>query len=112
MYWQRRIITGFTGQLAEAKFLGKHPRHGHESDDRQAMDAAEYLTGSMKQLQRYLDFCWAAAEDMVEGSWEDIRTVAAALLERKRLSAKEVQGAILAAVPKFVPPIVSRGGIS
>ena len=94
MYWQRRIVAGFAGQIAEGEFLGKHPRHGFESDDQNAINAAEYLTGSKKQWQKYLDYCWAVAEDTVEASWKDIKSVAAALLERETLSYEEVRKVI------------------
>jgi len=112
VYWQRRLVTSFAGQFAEGKFLGKHPRHGHDSDDQQAVNVAIELTGSQKQLQKYLDFSLVVAEETVNIFWPDIKAVATALIERETLSFKEVRDVIRATVPKFVPPIVSRGGMS
>ena len=43
---EQRIITGFAGQLAQAKFRGKHPRFEMHSDNRTCVDLASEACGS------------------------------------------------------------------
>jgi hypothetical protein len=38
------------------------------SDDREAVDLAEYMVGSEQTWQKYLDYSWAASTDVVEVS--------------------------------------------
>jgi hypothetical protein len=88
---ERHIIVGFAGQLAEAKFRGKHPRYGIESDNSSAVDMAFHLcNGSAKIAEAYLRYCWCVAESDVAMRWREIQAVAAALLERKTLSYEDV----------------------
>ena len=87
---ESHIVVSFAGQLAEAKFLGKHPRFGMHSDNRQAVDMAFRLCGSEKTVNAYLRYLWSACEDSVSVYWRDIQAVAAALLEKKTLSYLDV----------------------
>jgi hypothetical protein len=70
---ERHIVVGFAGQLAEAKFRGKHPSWGMESDDQNAIAMAFHLPGSKETVNAYLSYCWHASRDLVSASWRDIQ---------------------------------------
>jgi len=78
---QGRIIELFAGQIAEAKFRGRKPRWGLQSDNQQAVDLAMYLCGSQETMQAYLNFCFLASRDLVNGFWSQIQAVAWGLME-------------------------------
>lgn len=83
---QRHIIGSFAGQLAEAKFLDKHPRYGMRSDNEHAVDMAFYFCGSQEATEAFLRFCWCVSKDLVNCFWEQIESLAKALLERETLN--------------------------
>jgi hypothetical protein len=87
---QRYIIISFAGQLAQAKFRGKHPRWGMGSDNRNAVNMAFYMCGSEKTVDAYLRSCWSASNDLVNVRWREIKVVAKALLARNILKYEDV----------------------
>jgi hypothetical protein len=91
---ERHIITDFAGQLAEAKFRGRPPRFGMESDNQSAANMAFRLSGSPETVEAYLKYCWFAARDLVNGQWPQIEVLAASLLKRQTLKYEEVLEAI------------------
>jgi hypothetical protein len=66
---QRHIITSFAGQHAEAKFRGRPPRFGMESDNQNAVDMALRLCGSQETTQAYLRYCGLVGRDLVNVRW-------------------------------------------
>jgi hypothetical protein len=82
---EREIIVSFAGQLAEAKFLCRSPDSGMDRDNKEATAMAFRVCGSKETTTAYLSYCWHASRDIVSASWQDIQTVAVALLAREAL---------------------------
>lgn len=86
-----RVMTLFAGGIAEKRFSGRLNRVGAQSDHEQAVDLADYLSGNTACTEAYLKWRWVVAETAVEHHWADIERVAGALLERNRLTWREVR---------------------
>lgn len=89
-----RIVTLFSGGLAERRFSGrKGVSAGSWNDHKIALDLASHAAGSDRSLRRYLDWLWTVAEDFVTCApfWQQIEAVAEALAQRRRLRATEVR---------------------
>lgn len=86
---KRKIIAGFAGQHAEAKFRGRNPRWGMDSDNQAAVDLAFYVCSPVT-VNAYLRDCWHTSRDVVSESWCDIQTVATSLLVSETLNQNEV----------------------
>jgi hypothetical protein len=81
------------GPSAERKARGRWNHTGASSDRERAGDLAFRLVGSEKQLQHYWAWREQIASDLWENTyaWEQVRRLAAELLERKTMSGRAVR---------------------
>jgi hypothetical protein len=90
---EREILITLAGLASENRFAGRHNWRGAGGDFRDAVDIATYLYFEPRLIEKYLSFkieeakCFVAAERV----WDEIVAVAAALLRRKTLSARDVK---------------------
>ena len=87
------IISRLAGQVAEAKFTSRKPRHGMESDNQRALDIAMYV-GSEETVRAYWRYCFARTQDLVSARWREIKFVAEALAKGRRLTREQVMEVI------------------
>jgi ATP-dependent Zn protease len=88
---EKEILLSFAGVLAGKKFKGRHNFVGARSDRDIAFDYAIRICNSnIEETKKYVDWLWVRCRNMVDSNWEDIQTVARALMENKRLTYKEV----------------------
>jgi hypothetical protein len=95
LYRERRIITGFAGQFAEARRSGRHPRHGMRHHNRTCADLAFSLHHNEKTVEAYLHYCWCVAGDWVDCHWTMIEALAAALLKYETVPYRDLMEIIL-----------------
>jgi hypothetical protein len=101
MYAERHIITGYAGQIAHARLIGKAPRFGMPSDgaasdmeDVAELAALVHYPG--ETWRAYLRYCFLASRDLVTRDFPNIERVAAALIEGEgTLSYEDVIEAIM-----------------
>ena len=94
--------------VARQRFKPSSIRSWHGSSDyHSAVDLISYFTGSDRESEAYLKLLKIRAEQTLtrSSSWESVEALAAALLERKTLSATEATKIIQAA---FARARVSR----
>ena len=92
---EHEILLDLAGQIAQAKFLGRRPRWGMESDDHSAVDMAYRLFDSPDTVDAYLKFCYERAKDLVNGQWPYIERLAQALLEKRTLDYEDALEVIM-----------------
>lgn len=104
---ESHIIVSYAGQLAQARFRGRRPRWGMESDNHWANEMAsrlmsqQMIRGSNETFVAFQKFCWQRSLDTVNERWLEIGELATALLERKTLSYDEALKVILGAREKL-----------
>ncbi len=106
---EKSAVISFAGPAAQRKYRPSSMRnyHGH-SDRASAIDLMNYFVGSNEELNAYLNLLRIRAEQLVANAltWKEIEAVAAALFERKHLTAQEVKDIHLACLfPDGVPCI-------
>jgi hypothetical protein len=82
---EAEIMSLFAGQIAEAKFRGRKPRFGMESDNQHAVEFGRYFA-SGDTLEAFLHFLFLSSRDLVNRRWREIGWVAEELLSGKRLT--------------------------
>lgn len=96
---EKRAIILFAGPAAQRKYRSSSVRnyHGH-SDRHGAVDLMNCFVGSNRELEAYINWLRIRAEQLVAipFAWKTIEAVAAALFERKHLTAQEVKNIHLA----------------
>jgi len=100
------ILMMYAGPHAEAKHTGRQNRRGASHDNANAVSMGGLLHDySSVVLERYLDYLWARAEELVRGPflWRLIGAVADDLLQRRRLSKKQVRETIARASSRRPP---------
>lgn len=90
---ERSILVLLAGGYAAKRFTGRYNRVGARQDWRDVHDLAFYRESHPQVLGKYLDYLVALSKAWVDAplNWVPIKRVAAALLERETLSAKEVK---------------------
>lgn len=93
------------GRIAEKRFAGRYNHVGANADNQSAITLASYVAdpGDRKVCEAYLKWRWLVAESIVKARWANIESVAAALLQRQRLSCADVREIC------FGPPLVLEG---
>jgi ATP-dependent Zn protease len=93
---EREIICALAGLAAEHRFAGRHNWRGAGSDFSHAVDLAGNLYFEPAVSSRYLAFMVEQAKCLVAASrvWIEIQAIAAALMERETLSAREAKQVI------------------
>ena len=90
---ERQVVCSLAGPEAERAFAGRCSRAGAAGDYSDAVRWAELVHGNAKVLEAYLRFlteltrCWVRTP----GPNEDIKAVADALLEHRKLSSAAVR---------------------
>jgi ATP-dependent Zn protease len=87
---QHEAMVLLAGGIAERRFAGQADHVGTRSDYARAADFALTISGSEHAADVLLDWLGTVTEDLVADRWPAIEAVAAALLERRTLSAKDV----------------------
>jgi hypothetical protein len=114
--FERGIIVRLAGTIAEAELTGRHgkgfnhvPRTRGPSgwDGDVAIDLAYPITGGPEELSAYLDWLYFRTRNLlrVHHHWRAVERLAAALLERKKLSGREARRVIFAAFNEGLPPL-------
>lgn len=96
---QDDIIVFLAGNAAEKKLTHRSNRKGCEGDYRAAAYYAELVARSERTRAKYIAYCAAAADDLVEDFWHEIEAVAQALLQKKKLTSRAVSGILSEAKP-------------
>jgi ATP-dependent Zn protease len=90
-----RVVVKLAGIEAQRRFNPRSVRNYHGSSDfRTAIDLLCYFVGSDAELNAYVRLLRLRARQTVQQFWVDIEAVAAALMEKKRLSGPEVKAII------------------
>ena len=99
---EKEAIILLAGPAAQRKFRPSSLRnyHGH-SDRHRAIELMNCFVGSNRELEAYINWLRIRAEQLVANpfAWRTIEAVAAALFERKHLTAQEVKDIHLACRP-------------
>jgi len=89
---QPQVVECFGGVLAEKRFTGRrHNWAGAASDMWMADRFIGYLTGSARQAQKYSDYLWVVADDLVSFHWPEIGALAGELAMRKTMTGRDVK---------------------
>lgn len=101
-YLETSITVSLAGPSAERKYRGRWNRLGAEYDRHEALGAALRLVGSKEQLQHYFRWREQIAVDFWEDTfrWEQVRVLAAELLERGTMSGRAVRDVLRRAVER------------
>lgn len=91
---ERNALINFAGPIAEATFAGRKNRIGAGSDVHGAVNLIAYVCHEQDdEIEAYVELLEIRARHMVPSVvlWSDIEVVAAALLEKKRISGRAVR---------------------
>jgi hypothetical protein len=94
---EKRAVVSLAGLEAQRRYRPSSVRNYHGSDDYQnAASIIEYFCGSPEELEPYLRLLHVRAKTLIQSPaiWESIERVAAALLERNRLSGTDLRSLI------------------
>jgi len=96
-YLETSITTLLAGPTAERKARGRWNHRGAGFDRSTAADLAFQLVGSAEQLEHYFAWRVQVAEDLWENPyrWDQVRQLAAELLEHKTMSGRVVRELLL-----------------
>jgi ATP-dependent Zn protease len=85
---EARVITLFAGPAAEMKFTGRRNHIGAQSDYGCADNLASYFCGSNEELEAYLGWLRARAENLIvqPHRWHAVQMLVKTLMERRRVS--------------------------
>jgi len=101
---ETRVMISLAGETAQRRFWPSSVRSYEGMSDRHhAVNELSYLTSSPEELEPYLRWLDIRVNRMIACHWKQTTTVANALLEKKRLSAKEVLALVYP-----LPPINPR----
>lgn len=102
---ERRVVSLLAGTVARRRYRPSSVRSWHGSCDfHSAVDLMSYFAGSNQEIEAYLKLLRIRAENTLArpGSWECVKALAAALLEKKALSATEAIEIIQATKARIV----------
>jgi ATP-dependent Zn protease len=90
---ERGVVVCYAGPTAERKFTGRHNHVGAGGDRHNALVLGGYVGGEGKALEAYMRWLWIRAETLWDFAprWKQVEAVAAGLLNRTTLTAREVQ---------------------
>ena len=88
------VVTCYAGMEAERQLTGRYDHVGATSDRESALNLAALVTA---HTESFLKWLLEVARGQVEFRWYAIEAVAAELVNRRKLSAKEVKQIILEA---------------
>jgi hypothetical protein len=87
--------VALAGEIAQERYDPDSVEDFHGERDRcRAFDLIGYLTESDRELEAWLNLLSIQAEQQVAKYWDGIEAVAAALLEHRTLSAKQIREVI------------------
>ncbi len=93
---ENRTRVLLAGPAAEARFKGRHDWRSASDDIRQAVSLLDYVSRSNGEVEAYFALMRIQAGGLIEKHWDEVQGVAEALLERTRLTAKDVAKIITA----------------
>jgi len=93
LYIEDQIVILWAGPAAEAKLKGRNNWRGSRSDMSTAIDLAFYVYGRTDTVEKYVSYLRSLATGFVDARWNwlCIERLAASLLERERIHAREVR---------------------
>jgi len=106
----RNVLCSLAGPLAEKKHTGRHNSAGARQDYEDALNSAEFLTGSVDgRLERaYLQWARLRVEQLLGGVWwEEIEAVAQRLLRDRTITRKQLEEAVRSVVHKLDPNVLA-----
>lgn len=100
---ENHAVVCLAGDAAQRKL---HPRSHYraQSDQDQALELLDYISGSNEILCARFKVARLQAQALVNLRWKEITAVATALLERKTLTRDEVRQAIISTLPLYGAP--------
>jgi hypothetical protein len=107
---ERKVVVCLAGMVAQQRFKPSSVRSWHGSSDFQAaVCQISSFTASDREREAYLKLLRIRTEQTLArpGAWECVEALAAALLDRKTLSATEVTKIIQAAFARKRVPLLS-----
>jgi hypothetical protein len=110
---ETRVMISLAGEAAQRHFRPSSVRSDQGMSDRHhAVNELSYLASSPEELEPYLKWLDIRVNRMIACHWKQTATVANALLEKKRLSAKEV-GALIYPPAAYKPSLsFDKGDLS
>ena len=98
--------TALAGPVGEAMYLGRETLDGQTGggDFTEAVDMAMYLCGSVDEAEAYIDWLVIRTRNMLTNrvTWAEVEGLAAALLEKRRLSYRAARSVIHEAGNNFI----------
>jgi hypothetical protein len=88
---EKHVLYSLAGPAAETRFTGRDNARGAEQDRDTAIDLLMGATGSGEEVSAWFNLMEIRARLTIERSWEQIEAIAAALLERKTMTARAVR---------------------
>lgn len=91
--FERRAVVSLAGWAAQRRYNPRSVRRHHASSDlHELLGEMEHFTwrDSPREQKAYLQLLKVRAEELIDRFWPSVQAVAAALMERKRLSKDEV----------------------
>lgn len=101
------IVVCFAGAIAERRHIGRRST-GAEIDHRLAIDLAEAVTGSPSETEALLKWLRERAANLINSRWRFVEAVAAALLEHRTLTGRQVRDVIQADVQAQIQPSLDQ----
>jgi ATP-dependent Zn protease len=85
------IMISLGGGMAQRRAFPRSLRHWHtHGDDTNVTDIAGSVCGSAEEENTFIKWLEARTQVILDLRWHEVERIAAALLERKRLSSKEL----------------------
>ena len=89
---ENEILLCLAGPAAQRKFNPRSVRRHHGLGDKKVADElASYVTGTGRQFEAFMNWMWARAEDLVNLHWPTIEDLAAALLDSRKFSGRQMR---------------------
>lgn len=104
---ESEILVSLCGPEAERRFIGEHNHQGANSDLRWSVDLLAMHAGSDDEVRAWIALMQIRAAGFVEGYWEEIASLADALIERKTMKRTHVRKLLAS---RGVGVVVSKGG--
>ena len=81
-----QIVVSLAGGVAEFLFAGRKCHVGASGDYHNAVDLAERLHGfNTAVTEKYLDYLYAVAKNLMESRWKAVQALATALMEENEI---------------------------
>jgi|GEM_PF-4523788 len=100
--FDKHIIGSYAGVIVEKMFTGKNNNRGAESDYNTIVNLVLARFGDTKLVNAYLKYIRLRTEQLITANWKKVETVAQELLNKKTMTAEQIQQSIQQAIEKQI----------